>query len=191
MTPLLAGLAGWLVVSAVAAGVWRARERPRPWRAIASRAAGVIVLVLLGATQLTVAALAAAADPAPPVTAWVGLGAAAVSAVLAGGTAAKVVLDLARADGLTTHTGPGGVLVRRELLRGGAWIGVLERIGVFAALLTWVEGVALVLAIKGLARYPELKAGATSGAAERFIIGTLISFGWAGGCAGIGWLILH
>lgn len=65
---------------------------------------------------------------------------------------------------------PGGVL------RGGIWIGVLERVAIYASLLAgWPEGVAITLAVKGLARYPELQAGTSSGAAERFIIGTFVS----------------
>lgn len=75
-----------------------------------------------------------------------------------------------------------------QVLRGGAWIGALERIAVFAALLAKSpEGVAVVLAIKGLGRYPELGRDSGSAAgqavAERFIIGTLASFIWAAGCA--------
>lgn len=72
-----------------------------------------------------------------------------------------------------------------EILRGGAWIGVLERAAVFAAVVAgWPEGIAIVLAVKSLARYPELQAGAASAAAERFIIGTFVSTLFAVGCAG-------
>jgi hypothetical protein len=72
-----------------------------------------------------------------------------------------------------------------EILRGGAWIGVLERAAVFAAIVAgWPEGIAIVLAVKSLARYPELQAGAASAAAERFIIGTFVSTLFAAGCAG-------
>ena len=54
----------------------------------------------------------------------------------------------------------------------------------------WPEGMAIVLAIKGLARYPELRspdqpASVTPQAvAERFIIGTFTSVLWAVTCAG-------
>ena len=73
-----------------------------------------------------------------------------------------------------------------EILRGGAWIGVLERAAVFAAIVAgWPEGIAIVLAVKSLARYPELQAGAASAAAERFIIGTFVSTLFAAGCAGL------
>lgn len=68
-------------------------------------------------------------------------------------------------------------------LQGGAWIGVLERIGVAAGLLAgWPEAIAIVLAVKGLGRYPDLKEGA---AAERFIIGTFTSVLWAVGACGL------
>lgn len=60
------------------------------------------------------------------------------------------------------------------LLRGGLWIGILERIAVTGAVLAGQPTlIAFVVAIKGLGRYPELKEQA--GASERFIIGTLAS----------------
>ena len=78
-----------------------------------------------------------------------------------------------------------------EVLRGGALIGALERLAIYGALVAgWPEGVAVVLAMKGLARYPELRspdqpASVTPQAvAERFIIGTFTSVLWAVTCAG-------
>lgn len=75
------------------------------------------------------------------------------------------------------------------LLPGGQWIGYLERLAIFAALIAgWKEGIAIVLAVKGLARYPEL-AATSSPAAERFIIGTFASVLFAASCAGVvAWL---
>ncbi|MFZ1411906.1 MAG: hypothetical protein WAS07_10640 [Micropruina sp.] len=75
-------------------------------------------------------------------------------------------------------------------LRGGAWIGLLERLAIFASLVAgYPEGLAIALALKGLARYPELKA-TSSGAAERFIIGSFVSVLVAAGSAGVAmWLI--
>ena len=71
-----------------------------------------------------------------------------------------------------------------DILRGGLWIGALERLAVFATLVArWPDGIAVVLAVKGLGRYPELRAGRRPGLAERFIIGTLVSVLWAGLCA--------
>jgi hypothetical protein len=87
----------------------------------------------------------------------------------------------------------GGAAARRdsmrsagEVLRGGAWIGALERAAVYATLVAgWPEGMALVLGIKGLGRYPELKNQDHPGTAERFIIGTFTSVLFAAACAGV------
>lgn len=71
-----------------------------------------------------------------------------------------------------------------RILRGGAIIGVLERLAVcFAILAGQPVAIAYVVAIKGLGRFAELKA--TPVAAERFIIGTLASMLWAAGIAGL------
>jgi hypothetical protein len=79
-----------------------------------------------------------------------------------------------------------------EVLRGGALIGALERGAIYGSVVAgWPEGVAIVLAIKGLARYPELRspdqpASVTPQAvAERFIIGTFTSVLWSVTCAGL------
>lgn len=70
------------------------------------------------------------------------------------------------------------------VLRGGTWIGVLERIAITGAILFgYPEAVAVVIAIKGLGRYPELRdtpAADRPQTTERFIIGTLASYVWAG-----------
>lgn len=69
------------------------------------------------------------------------------------------------------------------MLRGGATIGVLERAAIAASVLVgWPEGIAVVLAVKGLGRYPELRSPGTS---ERFIIGTFGSVLWALACTGV------
>jgi hypothetical protein len=74
-----------------------------------------------------------------------------------------------------------------QVLRGGAWIGALERLAVFAGLAAgFPEGVAVVLALKGVGRFPDLRSDDGRGAAtERFIIGTFSSVLWAAGCAGM------
>jgi hypothetical protein len=65
----------------------------------------------------------------------------------------------------------------REVLRGGATIGYLERIAVLGCLVVGrVEGIAVIVAIKGLGRFNELD---SPEARERFIIGTLVSLTWA------------
>jgi hypothetical protein len=72
----------------------------------------------------------------------------------------------------------------QRILRGGAIIGVLERLGVGVAILTGQPvAIAYIVAIKGLGRFAELKE--TPVAAERFIIGTLTSMLWAAGTAAI------
>ncbi|MGF1661585.1 MAG: hypothetical protein ACFCVG_03800 [Kineosporiaceae bacterium] len=64
-----------------------------------------------------------------------------------------------------------------DLLRGGAVVGLLERVAVVTLLLIeYPEGIAVLLAIKGLGRFGELKIPA---APERFIVGTLASLLWA------------
>lgn len=71
-----------------------------------------------------------------------------------------------------------------RILRGGAIIGILERLAVCLAVLAGQPvAIAYVVAIKGLGRFAELKA--TPVAAERFIIGTLTSMLWAAGIAGL------
>lgn len=76
------------------------------------------------------------------------------------------------------------------LLRGGMWIGVLERLAIAGAVMAGhPEAVAVVIAVKGLGRYPELRDTAApirGEAAERFIIGTLASFVWAAACGAAG-----
>jgi len=70
---------------------------------------------------------------------------------------------------------------RREILRGGATIGYLERFALIGAIgAGQPSAVAIIIAIKGLGRFSELDG---SEARERFIIGTLTSLAWAGLCA--------
>ncbi len=72
-------------------------------------------------------------------------------------------------------------------LRGGRVIGFLER-GAVAGTLTmgWPQGLAIILAVKGLARYPELR---EAHAGEQFIIGTVGSVLYAVAVAGTAHLI--
>jgi hypothetical protein len=102
----------------------------------------------------------------------------ALAAVTGGGPVATAVLRAADPTSAASG-GPGDP----EVLRGGAWIGVLERAAVAGTLLLgWTEGLAVLVAIKGLGRFTELKAPA---AAERFIIGTLASLLWSASCVGV------
>lgn len=133
-----------------------------------------------------------------------------VLAVVGGGIVTKVVFRLvdehreeeprfadfiekpgAQADSAPHRIGAGGgVAQAASVLRGGAWIGALERLAIYAGVVaSWPEAIAVVLAVKGLGRYPELRNGERSAVAERFIIGTFVSVLWACGCAGLAiWL---
>ena len=104
----------------------------------------------------------------------------AVVAVCGGSLVATAVFDqVDRAD----------MRAAADILRGGIWIGALERLAAFGSLLAGLpEGLAIVLAVKALGRYPELRIDAArttdkSGVGERFIIGTMVSLLWAAGAA--------
>ena len=137
--------------------------------------AGALVLLLATAAGLALAELHA--DDSDNV----GLVLAGVLAVLGGGVVTSSVFGLV--DGMSAEQDD-SVRKAGEVLRGGAWIGALERLAVFVTVLAgWPEGLAVTLALKGLGRYPELRTE-TPGAAERFIIGTFTSVLWAVACAG-------
>jgi hypothetical protein len=117
-----------------------------------------------------------------------------VVAVAGGGPLTATVLTLADRGAAAQAEGAHA----EEVLRGGAWIGVFERAAVFATLAAgWPEGLAVVLALKGLGRYSELRADATpaagtsaarpatGGVAERFLVGSFASMLWAVACAGV------
>ena len=71
------------------------------------------------------------------------------------------------------------------VLRGGTWIGFLERFAVTGLILVgYPAGIAILVAIKGLGRYSELQAN--TGASERFVVGTLASIVWATGLGVLG-----
>lgn len=75
---------------------------------------------------------------------------------------------------ITVRTAPPGPSV----LRGGLAIGLLERAAVTLALVAGQsEAVAVVVAVKGLGRFSELRDN--PGASERFVIGSLASLLWA------------
>jgi hypothetical protein len=86
--------------------------------------------------------------------------------------------------------GPDGERARQKL-RGGTWIGILERLAITGSLLAGEPGgVAVVVAVKGLGRYPELRAGDDPAVSERFVIGTLASLVWSAGVGVLGrWLL--
>lgn len=79
---------------------------------------------------------------------------------------------------------PGLVEAGKEL-SGGYWIGLLERAALFACVLAgFPAGIAVVLGVKGLGRYPDLRTP-TGSKGELFIIGTFASMLWAAAFAGL------
>lgn len=133
------------------------------------------------------------AEP-PVLPALVALGLAALGVIGGNPLTVWVLRRAARGEvGLGDH---GGILVpaatasggesatkTREVLRGGTWIGYLERIAVVGAIAVGrFEIIAAVIAIKGLGRFSELDAPV---ARERFIIGTLVSMTWAALCGAL------
>jgi hypothetical protein len=121
-------------------------------------------------------------------TGWLAAGARVLTvlvAVLGGTSVTAAVLRRASAGRDPAITSP---CEASEALRGGTWIGVLERAAMSATLLAgWPAGIPVVLAVKGLGRYPELR---HPGASERFIIGTLSSLLWAAAATGNGLIVL-
>lgn len=68
----------------------------------------------------------------------------------------------------------------QNALPGGRWIGILERLATYICVVTGQPmGIAMVLAVKGLGRYPELKNENNARVGELFIIGTFTSMLWA------------
>jgi hypothetical protein len=175
-----------VVVSALA---WLLPARRVPGRlACGVLVAGLAALGLVGLLHGTVASPGGVVAAALVVDLF-------LVAVAGGGPLTATVLTL-------VDRGPAGAAEgahAEEVLRGGAWIGVFERAAVFATLAAgWPEGLAVVLALKGLGRYSELRADATpatgsagpparpvtGGVAERFLVGSFASLLWAVACAG-------
>ncbi|SDS14517.1 hypothetical protein SAMN04488543_1164 [Friedmanniella luteola] len=177
---LLPGLACllWVLLTAASVLAWPAPHGRRP-RLVRTRALVVVLGVeVLGAGL--VALLGASGSPLSTPWSWFAVVLGSAASLLGGGVVTRCVLALADAS-----SRPEGPRVQRTVLRGGTWIGALERLAVTATLVAgWPEGLAAVVAVKAFARYPELRASPTTGAVERFIIGTFTSLGWAAVCAG-------
>lgn len=158
----------------------------------------VVPVAALGALLLGVAAAVAAR--VEPTDGWRLAAALVLGVVVAttgGSLVVRAVFRLMRREFLPARTGRVSAPTSEEpprqdtepgtVLRGGAWIGYLERAAVAATLLAgWPEGVALVLAVKGVGRYAELR---ETNAPEAFIIGTLTSLLWAAAAAGTAHLL--
>jgi hypothetical protein len=125
-----------------------------------------------------------------------------VVAVFGGGPAAATALNLAMGGSVVPglHGGilvtdrdadqqPGLMPARREVLRGGQTIGVLERLAATGTIVAgFPEGLAIVVAVKGVGRFTELEAPE---ARERFIIGSLASLIWACAAGLVAHLVLR
>ena len=180
-----------LLLLALAAGV--------PLLAPLARRAVADPVVPFAATSVLILAvaalLAASADPASGWRRAAAIVLGVTAATVAGSIVVRAVFRLTRGEFLPRRgdgaprpepategvTGADGE--PESVLRGGAWIGYLERAAVAATVLAgWPEGIALVLAVKGVGRYSELR---ESNAPEAFIIGTLASLLWACAAAGV------
>jgi hypothetical protein len=153
-----------------------------PRRPLVYTAAGLLALALV---------LVALPQQEAPLVFRVLIGIVALAlSVAGGGPAAQVVLALATRTvsvpgnaGLVVHDRTTGAEATREVLRGGATIGVLERFATTGAIMAgFPEALGVIIAIKGVGRFTELDAAE---ARERFIIGTLASIVWACVCAGL------
>ena len=176
----LIGLALWLVLAGASSWLWA--PQPRSGRSPLTRIP-VLVAVLVIEIVFTgvVAWLGALSSPLGQPWSWAAVAVGAIAALLGGGAVVLSVFALTDAS-----SPPGTPRVQRAVLRGGTWIGGLERLAVLGTLLAgWPDGIVAILAVKAFARYPELKTGQGTGAIERFIIGTFTSLGWAASCAGV------
>lgn len=148
--------------------------------------AGSLLVILLSVAAVLAAMSSVEAEPSFLQQGFVVALCTAVAAV-GGGPVTEVVFALAARRpqrGATRTTGG----AEESLLRGGMWIGILERIAIAATLwASWPEGLAVVLAVKGLGRFAELKQHA---AAEQFILGTFSSVLWACAAYGVGLLLI-
>ncbi|MGJ7440913.1 hypothetical protein [Aquipuribacter sp. MA13-6] len=159
---------------------------------------GALVVAGLLVPLVAAGLLALAAGPLHGAPGVLAVAALLVAAAAGGSPMATGVLRLAdpaaarAAEGVDLHRGGSRLDVQERarpvvatmstpgLLRGGSTLGVLERLATFGTLaLGSPEGIAVVLAVKGLGRFGELR---TPAAPERFMIGTFASVLWACGC---------
>ncbi|GAA2048985.1 hypothetical protein [Williamsia deligens] len=156
------------------------------------RAAAVVVATV---TLATAAIAAAIASPAHGSVRDIVVTLVVVIGAFGGATLVPVVFDLVEVDSRDRTAPPAAgddapdtTDPAHTPLRGGRVIGVMERLAVVGALIAgWPEGIAVVLAVKGLARYPEIR---DQHAGEQFIIGTFASVLWAVAAAGVARLAL-
>jgi hypothetical protein len=176
----------WTLLSAGTIPLWFPSGSPARQPLLARPALLVVIVAAVTGGTGIVALLAGLASPLVGGWTWLAYAVAVFAAFACGGPLTSCLLSLADAS-----SRPGTPRVQRTILHGGSWIGALERLTMTASILSgFSAGIAVIVAIKGLGRYPDLKAGQGSGAAERFIIGTFASLGWAAACAGVGLLLV-
>lgn len=150
----------------------------------------LMVWLAAGALAVAITLASLAGDDLPTLLTGLITALALVAAVFGGGPAAATALEMAMGTSAVPglhggilvadraqDTAPGVLPARREVLRGGTTIGVLERLAATGTIVAgFPEGLAIVVAVKGVGRFTELEAPE---ARERFIIGSLASLIWA------------
>lgn len=109
---------------------------------------------------------------------------------VAGNGVIRALLRRIDDGGARVAAAQGTLMGAQKELPGGRWIGILERIAVYVSIVAgFPTGIAVALAVKGLGRYPELRAEKEGREAARvgelFIIGTFASVLWAAAWAGV------
>lgn len=109
---------------------------------------------------------------------------------VAGNGVIRALLRRVDDGGARVASAQGTLMGAQKDLPGGRWIGILERIAVYVSIVAgFPTGIAVTLAVKGLGRYPELRAEKEGREAARvgelFIIGTFASVLWAAAWAGV------
>ena len=112
-------------------------------------------------------------------------------AVPAGTPAVRTLLRRVERRQQAQEAGVPGLLLAEKELAGGYWIGLLERAALFACVLAgFPAGIAVVLGVKSIGRYPELRTP-TGRKGELFIIGTFASMLWAAAFAGLAYGVVR
>lgn len=114
-----------------------------------------------------------------------------VVAVPVGTPAVRALLKRVERRQQAQEPGVAGLLLAEKELAGGYWIGLLERAALYACVLTgFPAGIAVVLGVKSIGRYPELRTP-TGRKGELFIIGTFASMLWAAAFAGVAYAVVR
>ncbi|MCI2266348.1 hypothetical protein [Sediminivirga luteola] len=201
---MLGGLPWWSALSAVLPGALWLAGMPREALVPASPAhgnggrgpsPGYLVLAAAAAGLIAIAALAlgeasgAATSgefPSPAAYSpafWLLAAGAAVFLTMSSNALVRAALDRNRGS----RQLDGGHVLRAPQLKGGRWIGPLERLTLAALLLAGAYPVAAgLIAAKGIVRFPEIQADKEDGnKAEYFLVGSFVSWALAIAAAGV------